>query len=731
MATLVFSAVGTLAGGPLGGAIGALVGRQVDAAILGGGNRQGPRLKELAATTSSYGDPLPRHFGRMRVAGSIIWATELVEHSETQGGGKNRPSVTSFNYTASFAVALASRPIRGIGRIWADGNLLRGAGGDLKTGGILRIHTGHGDQEADPLIAELEGAERCPAWRGLAYVVFEDLELGDFFNRIPALTFEVIADDTDFSLNDIAGELIDEADMAVALPGIAGLSNEGPLLDTLQLLDPIFPMSADAGGDALVIARERLQDTPVVMPEAAISVDDGDFGGASGFTRKRSPATQRPPAALRYYDIERDYLPGVQRVRGQAGSGQPETLELPAAMTASEAQRLVQRAATQADWARERIAWRSAELDSSIAPGAIVRLTGQTGRWRVEDWEWRASGVELTLSRVVPMGAEPSAATPVDPGRINPPPDLAPPPTALLAFELPWDGNGSGDTPTPFAAASSTQASWSGAALFADHGDGELLPLGPSGKVRSIVGTATSALAAASPLLIDRESSVIIDLLGQDMALVDATGRQLSAGANRALLGEEIIQFAKATPLGGSQWRLATLLRGRGGTEAATAEHVEGEAFVLLDSRPIALDPAIVGVAPDTMIVATGRGDAQPILSAIALRGISRRPLSPVHPRVHALGDGGLRLGWTRRARGAWLWNDGVDVPPHEQAELYQVTFGPLLSPRAVWSVAAPTLTLSAETVADLSATLPGGAIHVRQQGNYALSEPLFLLSLA
>ena len=53
----------------------------------------------------------------------------------TQGGGKGKPKVTTYSYTASFAVALASRPIAGIGRIWADGNLLRGAAGDLKTGG--------------------------------------------------------------------------------------------------------------------------------------------------------------------------------------------------------------------------------------------------------------------------------------------------------------------------------------------------------------------------------------------------------------------------------------------------------------------------------------------------------------------------------------------------------------------------------------------------------------------
>jgi len=56
MATLLLTAVGTLVGGPLGGALGALAGRQIDRAVLGsGGARQGPRLKELSVSTSSYG----------------------------------------------------------------------------------------------------------------------------------------------------------------------------------------------------------------------------------------------------------------------------------------------------------------------------------------------------------------------------------------------------------------------------------------------------------------------------------------------------------------------------------------------------------------------------------------------------------------------------------------------------------------------------------------------------
>ena len=70
MATLVLTAIGTVIGGPLGGAIGGLIGSQIDHAIVGGPHREGPRLKELGVSTSSYGSPIPRHHGRMRVPGT-------------------------------------------------------------------------------------------------------------------------------------------------------------------------------------------------------------------------------------------------------------------------------------------------------------------------------------------------------------------------------------------------------------------------------------------------------------------------------------------------------------------------------------------------------------------------------------------------------------------------------------------------------------------------------------
>src|SRR3546814_20747050 len=68
----------------------------------------------------------------MRVAGSVIWATDLIERRSKRGGGKGRPSTTEYSYAVSLAVALSSRPIRSIGRVWADGNLLRGTSGSFR-----------------------------------------------------------------------------------------------------------------------------------------------------------------------------------------------------------------------------------------------------------------------------------------------------------------------------------------------------------------------------------------------------------------------------------------------------------------------------------------------------------------------------------------------------------------------------------------------------------------------
>ncbi|MEM7695001.1 MAG: glycoside hydrolase/phage tail family protein [Pseudomonadota bacterium] len=193
MATLVLSAAGQAVGGFLGpvGAIvgraaGALAGHVIDQRLFGDNRtRSVGQIDDLTVQTSSEGNAIPRVYGRMRLAGTVIWARDFTEHSRTHTGGKGGgPSVREYAYTADFAVAICEGPVARIGRVWADGEPL-----DL-TKIEMRTYFGTDDQAADPLIEGVEGV--APAYRGLAYVVFEGLPIGVFGNRLPQITFEVV-----------------------------------------------------------------------------------------------------------------------------------------------------------------------------------------------------------------------------------------------------------------------------------------------------------------------------------------------------------------------------------------------------------------------------------------------------------------------------------------------------------------------------------------------------------
>ena len=201
MATVVLqyagAALGTLVGGPIGGmigrAVGGIAGNFVDQQIFGGGTKhiEGPRLNDLRVLASEEGAAIPALWGRMRIAGQMIWATNLIEESNTQtqktsskGGPKSK--TTSYDYFANFAVGLCEGEIDGIGRVWADGKLI-----DIQSF-TTRLYQGSESQLPDSLIENIEGTSAAPAYRGLAYIVFEHLPLAAFGNRIPQLSFEIL-----------------------------------------------------------------------------------------------------------------------------------------------------------------------------------------------------------------------------------------------------------------------------------------------------------------------------------------------------------------------------------------------------------------------------------------------------------------------------------------------------------------------------------------------------------
>jgi len=200
MATLVLSAAGAALGSSLGGSVlglsmtavgrfaGATLGRAIDQRILGAGGQtiETGRLDRLRLSTAGEGQPIPQIYGRMRVGGHIIWATQFTEKTSTSGGGKGgQPKIREYSYSVSLAVALCEGDITSVNRVWADGAEVSVF--DLN----MRVYSGSGDQLPDSKMEAVEGVGAVPAYRGTAYVVFEDLDLERFGNRVPQFSFEV------------------------------------------------------------------------------------------------------------------------------------------------------------------------------------------------------------------------------------------------------------------------------------------------------------------------------------------------------------------------------------------------------------------------------------------------------------------------------------------------------------------------------------------------------------
>jgi hypothetical protein len=196
MATLLLQAAGAALGGVfgpvgaiLGRAAGALGGSLIDRAIINGMTTvSGARLQDARIPGADEGTAINRVYGTIRVGGTLIWATRFEEEVsvERRGGKGSGPRVETFRYFANIAVGICEGPIACVRRVWADGREL-----DLTTI-EMRIHRGTATQDPDPLIEAKQGSGKAPAYRGLAYAVFERLPLDLFGNRIPVLQFEVV-----------------------------------------------------------------------------------------------------------------------------------------------------------------------------------------------------------------------------------------------------------------------------------------------------------------------------------------------------------------------------------------------------------------------------------------------------------------------------------------------------------------------------------------------------------
>ncbi|MEM1133887.1 MAG: phage tail protein [Pseudomonadota bacterium] len=757
MATLVLSAVGQLVGGPVGSAVGALLGNRVDN-MLFGGSQKGPRLADLSVQTSQYGAIVPRIYGQKRVAGTVIWATDLVEHRERSGGGKGRPSQTHYTYSVSFAVALSSRPIASIGRIWADGNLLRGVNGDFKTETSFRLHNGFADQQIDPLIAAIEGANSSPAYRDYAYCVFEDFDLTEYGNRIPSLTFEVIAGDGKFSpLMPISDFPDADPNMPEQPARITGYAMQGDSWrGVIEELMATFPMHADwrASGLWLLAANESHDDVDSsILP--LIGQDDQLLDNETADTaaeQRDRPRRQAEAIILRYYEPERDFQAGLRRsVSGLVDSshkGRTEQIDLPAALTVSDAEIVVQKLQIERQASQSERTVFLATIDPNLRPGQLVRLEDSNALWRIRHWAFeniaqgdtQNIGCRIDLVRSYRDAALSSPSTShvgYNAGRSVQPMDHPAGPVDWALLDLPCLPNEVADHRRLFAAAwpaDNEPSGWRYADIFRATADsGLLLSLG---RVRNaaITGKSLTIVPASKGVFLNHQLVLEVDFGGADPQLESLDSDGLNAGRNVAMLGEEIIQFGKVEWLGDGHYRLSEIYRALGDGRGGETGHPVDTHLTLLDSAILPIDSQGFAADAEQHYAATSPATPEPILLTASSRIRALMPLAPVHLRRDTNVDGNTILQWTRRDRHRPGWRDGIEGIMAESLERYQISIektdtdnDPMIL--AVFESDSPDFTITPAMLNDWNIIASDSLVaSVRQIGDYGVSDAASVL---
>jgi len=705
MASVALGYAGQAIGGAFGGPLGAAIGGMIGSAIGGMVDNQlfpqkevGPRLTDLTLTASSYGKPLPLIFGPTnRLAGNVIWSTGLLETTtKTKSGGKGGPTVktTTYSYRASFAVALgeasipgstaAPRQISRILKVWMNSKLIYDVDGELEVETALyagfRIYTGSHTQLPDPTIESYRGVGETPAYRGTAYVVFEDLQLADFGNRLPNIEF-LVEGDAAITVGEIVGEIVarcgldlNQVSTSTLVDSVRGyvVGSQASGIGALQPLALAYDFDVAEVGGGLRCNKRGASALGVILLEQLAGHDGQAVRPDDELLWKRMRTTALPrEATITFSDPGRDYQPNTQRAVRSQGSAQSNlSSEIAIVLDVDEGRRLADRMLWEA-WTGVQTA--VAQTDDrwiSIEPGRVYLFETPAGfePLRILRKTRGANGViDLDIKRDRDEVYASTATGVVAPALPNP--MALPGLTELILLDIPLllEADDATTGPGFYWGVVGSGAGWRGADfLRAIDVAGPYENIAPQG-IELTVGAADLLEPPTAGFDPDADwdmvNVVTVTLRRPDMTLDSAVDDVVLAGANAAYVGPadghggEIIQFADADLVAPGVYELSRLRRGQRGTDFAWGDHGSDEIFVLLEEG--VLQRANFGAgdlnlerAYKAVSLLTFPDDTDPIIWENT--GVGLRPYPPADLLADGVSGGDVELSWIRRDRGAY-----------------------------------------------------------------------------
>lgn len=176
-------------------------------------------LADLRLVGSEYGQPIPWIQGVMPTAGQLWWnsdrrpiyntVTEDIGGGGGKGGGGGEVSRTNITYEIDVLLGLCDLQIKGVTRIWKNGDLIFNAGSNATLGTVqasaqtsawkrLTVYSGADDQLPDPVYEAAVGTVNACAYRGRGTVFIEGLNLGSSGTMVN-LVFETVIEGSSYT----------------------------------------------------------------------------------------------------------------------------------------------------------------------------------------------------------------------------------------------------------------------------------------------------------------------------------------------------------------------------------------------------------------------------------------------------------------------------------------------------------------------------------------------------
>lgn len=803
MATLILGTVGTIIGGPIGGAIGSALGGIIDSQLLFPAlfpqpDVEGPRLGELRIQNQEEGAGGNWMVGSdNRVAGTIIWASDVIEvKKEEEVGGKGdigSTTIITYSYYVSLAIAFAIQRFCTVKRIIAEGKVIYETEGDITItsnqlsvapvalGFRMRINSPSGGPDlsqfvsgrnvqvsgfsnganngtwkctsagrnnatgtsyvvlnniasvteaagananlyqdlatfdpknlasvtnydgtqttADPLIESYEGAGNVPSFKGTSFTVLERLKLDDYGRRIPQLNFVVATPNGTLTLAMDAillrsGRSAADFDTTGLSGSVPGYNVQGPIstVETLQPLLIAHDILSQEGGAKIRLFHRRNATIIDIRADDLAAHDDGADAPRDAHITDVPDASIPAEVNVKHLDPEIEEQTGSQRQRhpGFKTDG-VMSVNLPLVMHGGKARGIAKRLLWIA-WAdRQTITLQLPPTYYYIQENDVLRFYADGALWHAlvqkvdVGAQWLVI-VECVLEiRSVLTQTEEYDAKDNETGQITSAPFVDD-----EFFETPPLTPTGTVTNTPVigtATAIEESTPWPGIRIFVapDDEEEDFLPFDDVIH-ESTMGVTASVLGSATPHYWDRASTVDVYLVNGTLS----TREELDVlnGANRALIGGEIIGFANATLIDTNTYRLSILLRGLRDTVDQMGTHATGERFVLLNAgiTQTTVNAGWVGTTRYFRAV-PGGGDLSDYPSTpLTIQGTSLKPFSPAALRGDRDGSGNLTISWVRRTRAVYEIFAVATAPLAEDDERYEIE---------IWYGAAKKRTLS------------------------------------